>query len=93
MTWEISSTPKGVAFRAHRELWNSEWKTRIRRDLDDRPFQPCYETSPEAGICSCKDGDWSIVQGLEVNDFSRGKMEATEKELAEERDAVSHLLP
>jgi len=28
-----------------------------------------------------------------VNDFSRGKMEATEKELAEERDAVSHLLP
>jgi len=43
--------------------------------------------------CTCKDGDWSIVQGLEVNDFSRGKMEATEKELAEERDAVSHLLP
>ncbi|MGB1923415.1 MAG: malate dehydrogenase, partial [Alcanivorax sp.] len=32
--------------------------------------------------CTCKDGDWSIVQGLEVNDFSRGKMEATEKELA-----------
>ncbi len=43
--------------------------------------------------CTCKDGDLSIVQGLEVNDFSRGKMEATEKELAEERDAVSHLLP
>ena len=43
--------------------------------------------------CTCKDGDWSIVQGLEVNDFSRGKMEATEQELAEERDAVSHLLP
>ena len=43
--------------------------------------------------CTCKDGDWSIVQGLEVNDFSRAKMEATEQELAEERDAVSHLLP
>lgn len=43
--------------------------------------------------CTCKDGDWAIVQGLEVNDFSRGKMQATEKELAEERDAVSHLLP
>jgi malate dehydrogenase len=43
--------------------------------------------------CTCKDGDWSIVQGLEVNDFSRGKMEATEKEIAEERDAVSQLLP
>ncbi|EKF72970.1 malate dehydrogenase [Alcanivorax hongdengensis A-11-3] len=43
--------------------------------------------------CTCKDGDWSIVQGLEVNDFSRAKMQATEQELAEERDAVSHLLP
>ena len=41
--------------------------------------------------CVCKDGDWEIVQGLEVNDFSRGKMAATEQELAEERDAVSHL--
>lgn len=39
--------------------------------------------------CTCKDGDWTIVQGLEVNDFSRGKMQATEQELAEERDAVS----
>ena len=43
--------------------------------------------------CTCKDGDWTIVQGLEVNDFSRARMEATEQELAEERDAVSHLLP
>ena len=43
--------------------------------------------------CTCKDGDWTIVQDLEVNDFSRGKMQATEQELAEERDAVSHLLP
>jgi malate dehydrogenase len=43
--------------------------------------------------CVCKDGDWEIVQGLEINDFSRGKMTATEQELAEERDAVQHLLP
>ena len=43
--------------------------------------------------CVCKDGDWEIVQGLEINEFSRGKMEATEDELAEERDAVQHLLP
>ena len=43
--------------------------------------------------CTCKDGDWSIVQGLEVNDFSRTKMSATEQELTEERDAVVHLLP
>ncbi|MCU5783000.1 malate dehydrogenase [Alcanivorax balearicus MACL04] len=43
--------------------------------------------------CTCKDGDWSIVQGLENNEFSKAKMQATEQELAEERDAVSHLLP
>ncbi|WP_461515659.1 malate dehydrogenase [Porticoccus sp.] len=43
--------------------------------------------------CVCKNGDWEIVQGLEVNDFSRARMAATEQELAEECDAVSHLLP
>jgi malate dehydrogenase len=43
--------------------------------------------------CVCKDGDWQIVQGLDINDFSRAKMQATETELTEERDAVQHLLP
>jgi len=42
---------------------------------------------------TCKGGDWEIVQGLDINDFSRGKMQATETELVEERDAVAHLLP
>lgn len=43
--------------------------------------------------CQCKDGDWSIVQGLEINQFSQTKLKETEQELAQERDAVSHLLP
>jgi len=43
--------------------------------------------------CVCKDGDWEIVQGVEINDFSRARMSATEQELTEERDAVQHLLP
>jgi malate dehydrogenase len=43
--------------------------------------------------CRCKDGEWEIVQGLPVNDFSRGKMDATAAELTEERDGVKHLLP
>ena len=43
--------------------------------------------------CVCKNGDWEIVQGLEINDFSRSKMTATEQESTEERDAVQHLLP
>lgn len=41
---------------------------------------------------TCSGGDWSIVQGVEVNAFSQEKMAATETELAEERDAVAHLL-
>ena len=43
--------------------------------------------------CTCACGDWAIVQGLAINDFSRGKMNDTETELAEERDAVRDLLP
>jgi malate dehydrogenase len=43
--------------------------------------------------CRCSGGDWSIVQGAEVGEFSQAKMTATEKELSEERDAVKHLLP
>jgi malate dehydrogenase len=43
--------------------------------------------------CVCKDGNWSIVEGMEVNDFAREKLKATEQELMEERDAVKHLLP
>ena len=42
--------------------------------------------------CECRNGDWAIVQGVEVGDFSRSKMDATAAELAEERDAVAHLL-
>ena len=33
-------------------------------------------------------GDWTIVQGLEIDDFSRGKIDASTAELADEREAV-----
>jgi malate dehydrogenase len=36
-------------------------------------------------------GDWEIVQGLEIDDFSRARMDATAAELEEERDAVRGL--
>ncbi|MRH78570.1 malate dehydrogenase [Spiribacter sp. C176] len=41
----------------------------------------------------CVNGHYEIVQGLDVDDFSRERMLATEQELTEERDAVAHLLP
>ena len=40
---------------------------------------------------TCKDGQYSIVQGLEIDAFSRAKMDATAAELIEERDAVKEL--
>jgi malate dehydrogenase len=43
--------------------------------------------------CLCKGGGkWEIVKGLEIDEFSREKMNATLKELEEEREAVKHLL-
>ena len=41
---------------------------------------------------SCKDGTYEIVQGLDVNEFSRSRMDATETELREERAAIESLL-
>ena len=41
--------------------------------------------------CVCKDGDYEIVQGLEIDDFSRAKIDATADELVSERDAVAEL--
>ena len=38
-----------------------------------------------------KDGNWEIVQGLEIDDFSRARIDASAAELAEERDAVKAL--
>ena len=40
---------------------------------------------------TCKNGKFSIVQGLEINAFSRERMDATDKELREERGGVEHL--
>jgi len=41
---------------------------------------------------TCADGRYQIVQGLAINEFSRARMDATYKELVEERDGVSELL-
>ncbi|KNA16115.1 hypothetical protein SOVF_092050 isoform B [Spinacia oleracea] len=37
---------------------------------------------------TCKNGEWSIVQGLKIDEFSREKMDATEKELIEEKQVA-----
>jgi malate dehydrogenase len=51
----------------------------------------------ESGIiysypCVCENGDYHIVQGLDIDEFSRERMDATEAELREERAAVEDLL-
>ena len=39
------------------------------------------------------DGSWSVVEGLEIDPFSRSRIDASVQELREERDAVSDLIP
>jgi malate dehydrogenase len=41
--------------------------------------------------CVCKDGNYKIVQGLEIGEFSRSKIDASAAELVAERDAVAEL--
>ena len=51
---------------------------------------------PVGVMCSvpvtCANGKYTRVTGLAIDDFSRGKMDATLKELEEERAGVAHLL-
>jgi malate dehydrogenase len=42
--------------------------------------------------CTCSNGEYEVVQGLEISDFSRQKIDATVNELKEEREAVKDLL-
>ena len=42
--------------------------------------------------CVCRNGKYEIVKGLEVSEFSQARMQATLKELHEERDSIKHLL-
>jgi malate dehydrogenase len=41
--------------------------------------------------CTCSGGEWRIVEGLEITDFSRQRIDASVAELREERDAVAEL--
>jgi malate dehydrogenase len=41
--------------------------------------------------CTCSGGEWKVVEGLEIDDFSRGRIEHSVDELKEERDAVAEL--
>ncbi len=42
--------------------------------------------------CECKNGEFKIIQGLEIDEYSQGKINATLKELEEERAAVASML-
>ena len=44
-------------------------------------------------IRTLTNGTWEVVDGIPVNEFSQGKIDATIGELLEERDAVKDLIP
>jgi malate dehydrogenase len=41
---------------------------------------------------TCENGEYSLVQGLEIDEFSRSRIDITLNELLEEREGVKHLL-
>jgi malate dehydrogenase len=41
---------------------------------------------------TCKNGQYQIVKGIDLSDFSKARMQATHQELLEERDAIKHLV-
>ena len=73
-----------------------DWVSAPRRGLglDGVPSDGSYGI-PEGVICgypcTCSGGEWSIVQGLDIDDFSRARIDASVKELREERQAVQDL--
>jgi len=58
------------------------------------PSEGSYDI-PEGVICgypvTCSNGRYEIVRGIDLSDFSKAKMQATHRELLEERDAVKDL--
>ena len=89
-----SAASAGAAAVDHMRTWA------LGTDSDDWvsmaiPSDGSYDIEP--GIIysypvTCKDGLYTIVQGLEISEFSRGRMNVTEDELRQERAAVEHLL-
>ena len=88
---------------------NKEWGQVVRIAVTPDPNYGLSGPTPVAGVASGSYGigkgliysypvrsdgsNWRIVQGLQLTDFSKAKIAATEKELKEEKSLVSDLLP
>jgi malate dehydrogenase len=58
------------------------------------PSDGTYDVEPGliSGLpCTCSGGEWSIVEGLEIDEFSHERIDASVGELIAERDAVKDL--
>ena len=60
-----------------------------------RRYHPLYSGVDEGLIAGfpvrCSNGAYEVVQGLELNDFSRSRLEVTVNELKEERETIKRL--
>ena len=50
-----------------------------------------FATGPTSFPTTTSGGKYSVVEGLDIDDFSRAKIDASVAELVEERDAVNEL--
>ena len=69
----------------------------VRSDESDVSFLRNYLTEElvedlDLYVYRLEDGEWKIVEGLDIDDFSRERINASADELKSERDAVKELL-
>ena len=79
------STTSGRGRSARRTATGCRWRSRATAAT------ACRRGSSRASRARCADGDYEIVQGLDIDDYSRGKIDASAAELVDERDAVREL--
>lgn len=72
----------------HRDQGERQEEQRRRTTLTARPLTSPLLSSARAS----QNQTWKMVDGLPINDFSRGKMDATAAELVEERDTALDFL-
>jgi malate dehydrogenase len=79
----VSGTPSGAHPEGHKQA--ADW---VSMGVVSDGSYGVPEGLISGFPCTCANGEWSIVQGLDIDDFSRAKIEASIAELQEERSTV-----
>eukprot|EP00579_Thalassiosira_antarctica_P015872 CAMPEP_0201945060 /NCGR_PEP_ID=MMETSP0903-20130614/53711_1 /ASSEMBLY_ACC=CAM_ASM_000552 /TAXON_ID=420261 /ORGANISM="Thalassiosira antarctica, Strain CCMP982" /LENGTH=431 /DNA_ID=CAMNT_0048488119 /DNA_START=54 /DNA_END=1349 /DNA_ORIENTATION=- len=92
---------KGIVFSFPCECRNGEWFVLVTGTKEGETVSMAVYNDKgyygvEKGIvfsfpCECRNGEWFVQEGLELSEFAQQKLEVTESELLEEREAAQEL--